>query len=494
MKLNLLLQSVKVQSISGNSDVEISNISFDSRTVVSGSLFVAVRGTQVDGHDYIQKALSAGAVAIVCEQWTGSENDKIAVVKVENSSEVLGLLSAAFYGHPTRQLKLVGVTGTNGKTTTSTLCFDLFKGMGYKVGLISTVENRIGERIIPSTHTTPDPIQLNALLRQMADEGCDFVFMEVSSHAIDQRRIAGLYFTGAFFTNITHDHLDYHKTFDAYIKAKKRLFDDLPSEAFALTNIDDRNGEVMLQNTRARKFSYGLRKMADFKARIVENGISGLHLELDRQDFICRMIGAFNAYNLLAVYGVATLLGARKEDVLPILSNLGGAEGRFDYMQENGVTAIVDYAHTPDALEKVLSTLDDIRKGKGNIITVVGCGGDRDKAKRPVMARAACDFSKAVILTSDNPRNENPADILSEMKSGIPIGADKKVLVVEDREQAIRTACRMAQNGDFILVAGKGHEKYQEFEQKKRIYFDDKAVLLNELKNISLPAEFGKTI
>lgn len=494
MNLSLLLTALKTRKITGRQDKEITNITFDSRTVAPGSLFVAVRGTQADGHDYISRALASGATAIVCEQFPGPPNEEMTIIEVDQSAEALGLLSSVFYGNPTRQLKLVGVTGTNGKTTTATLCFDLFKRLGYKTGLVSTIENRIGDRIVPATHTTPDPVQLNALLRQMADEGCDFVFMEVSSHAIDQRRIAGLYFAGAFFTNITHDHLDYHKTFDAYLKAKKQLFDDLPNDAFALTNADDRNGSVMLQNTKAKKYSYGLKKMADFKARIIENGISGLHLELDRQDFICRMIGEFNAYNLLAVYGVATLLGARKEDVLPILSSLGGAEGRFDYIQENGITAIVDYAHTPDALEKVLATLDDIRRGKGNIITVVGCGGDRDKAKRPLMARAACDYSKTVILTSDNPRSEDPAAILREMQAGVPIGSEKKVLVVSDREQAIRTAYRMAQDGDFVLVAGKGHEKYQEFAQKSRIYFDDKAVLLNEMKNISLPGDFGKTL
>lgn len=489
-----LIQSLSPNRIIGATDSSITNITFDSRAVNEGSLFVAVKGSQVDGHDYILKALAAGAKAIVCETWEGATNDFFTVIEVENSAEALGIIASNFYDNPTHEIKLVGVTGTNGKTTTATLAYQLFTQLGYKVGLISTVENKIAGNIIPSTHTTPDPVQLNALLRQMVDEGCEYAFMEVSSHAVHQRRIAGLRFTGAFFTNITHDHLDYHKTFAEYIKAKKRFFDDLPKEAFALTNLDDRNGNVMLQNTRAKTYTYSLKKIAKFKAKILDNGINGLHLELDGQDFFCRMIGEFNAYNLLAVYSVAILLGAEKEEVLPILSNLSGAEGRFDYIQSEGITAVVDYAHTPDALEKVLSTIDDLLNGKGKIITVVGCGGDRDKGKRPTMAKIACAYSQQILLTADNPRNEDPNTILQEMHMGVPVSDDRKVLMIVDREQAIRTACRLAQKGDFILIAGKGHEKYQEFEQKRKIYFDDKAVLLAELKNVPLPANFGKPI
>lgn len=492
--LSQLLQHLKPKQVIGNQELAISKIDFDNRTVQEGSLFVAVRGTQVDGHDFIYKALAAGAKAIVCEAWEEPTNEHIAIVIVEDSAEALGIVASNFYDNPTWQLKLVGVTGTNGKTTTATLSYDLFTQLGYKVGMISTVENKIAGKIIPATHTTPDPVQLNALFRRMVDEGCEYAFMEVSSHAVHQRRIAGLHFTGGFFTNITHDHLDYHKTFAEYLKAKKRFFDDLPKNAFALTNIDDRNGSVMLQNTKAKTYTYGLKKMAKFKAKILENGIAGLHLDLNGHDFICRMIGEFNAYNLLSVYAMATLLDANSEEILPILSNLGGAEGRFDYLQSEGITAVVDYAHTPDALEKVLSTIDDILAGKGKIITVVGCGGDRDKKKRPEMAKIACTYSHQIILTSDNPRSEDPNDILKEMQLGVPIVADRKVLIISDREQAIRTACRMAKAGDFVLVAGKGHEKYQEFEQKRKIYFDDKAVLLNELKNVSLPDEFGKAL
>jgi UDP-N-acetylmuramoyl-L-alanyl-D-glutamate--2,6-diaminopimelate ligase len=493
-QLSQLLHSLKPKQIIGDQSITINQIDFDSRKVTSGSLFVAVRGTQVDGHEYIYKALAQGASAIICEAWQEPVNEHFTLIVVEDSAEALGIVASNFYDNPTHEMQLVGVTGTNGKTTTATLSYDLFTQLGYKVGLISTVENKIAGRIIPATHTTPDPVQLNALLRRMVDEGCEYAFMEVSSHAVHQRRIAGLRFVGGFFTNITHDHLDYHKTFAEYLKAKKRFFDDLPKDAFALTNLDDKNGNVMLQNCKAKTYSYSLKKIAKFKAKILDNGISGLHLDLDGQDFICRMIGEFNAYNLLAVYGVAILLGAKKEEVLPILSNLGGAEGRFDYLQHNGVTAVVDYAHTPDALEKVLSTMDDILSGKGKIITVVGCGGDRDRTKRPVMAKMACIYSQQVILTSDNPRNEDPNAILKEMQVGVPISDDRKVLIISDREQAIRTACRLSQKGDFILVAGKGHEKYQEFEAKRKIFFDDKAVLNNEMKGTVMPNGFGTLI
>lgn len=444
---------------------------------------MAVKGTQVDGHRFIKKAIAQGAATIVAEVLPEDLPENIAFLKVENSAEALGQLASNFYDRPSEKLKLVGVTGTNGKTTTATLMYDLFTALGYKVGLLSTIQNVIAGKIIPATHTTPDAIALNALLADMVAQGCDYAFMEASSHAIHQRRVAGLHFSGAVFTNISHDHLDYHETFQAYIEAKKQLFDDLPKGSFALVNVDDKRGEVMLQNTKAKKYRYGLKRLADFKAKIIENSLLGLHLKLDNEEFHGRLIGEFNAYNLLTVYAVARLLDQDKTEVLTALSGLKAAEGRFDYLynEQRKVIGIVDYAHTPDALEKVLTTIHDLKQS-GQIITVVGCGGDRDKAKRPEMARIACKWSDQVILTSDNPRSEPPEQIIKEMEVGVPLEAVRKVLSITDRKQAIKTACRLAQTNDIILIAGKGHEKYQEINGIKHP-FDDKQILKEEFGN-----------
>ncbi len=462
----------------GEKNPDIHQITFDSKQVFEGSLFVAIRGTRTDGHRYIQSAVENGATAIVCEELPQQLAKGVTYVKVKDSKEALGRIAANFYGNPSKRLKLIGITGTNGKTTTVTLLYELFLELGFKVGLLSTIENKIGKIGIPAVHTTPDPVAVNLLILEMVEAGCDFAFMEVSSHAIHQRRIAGLHFAGGVFTNISHDHLDYHKTFKAYITAKKEFFDNLPKAAFALTNIDDKRGMVMLQNTGAKPYRYSLQKLADFKAKILENDLSGLHLKLDGKDFHTRLIGEFNAYNLLAVYGTAVLLGQEKGEVLTILSRLKAAEGRFDFLvgKSRNITAIVDFAHSPDALKKVLGTIKSLGKSNRRIITVVGCGGDRDKAKRPKMAKIACDYSSQVILTSDNPRTENPEAIIADMKKGISSDAAQKVLSITNREQAIRTACHLAQNGDIILVAGKGHEKYQEIQGVKRP-FDDKKIL-----------------
>ncbi len=484
MTLNQLLTDIKYESL-GPGEIlseEISEIVFDSRKAKEGTVFVALRGTLVDGHEYTDKAINQGSRAIVCEK-VDNRNPEVLYIIVENSHYALGLMSCNFYEHPSKDLKLVGVTGTNGKTTVATILYKLFTGLGQKVGLLSTVENRIGSKVTEATHTTPDALSVNSLLATMRDEGCDYVFMEVSSHAADQDRIAGLDFDGAIFTNITHDHLDYHGTFQNYIYAKKKFFDQLPAHAFALVNIDDKRGAVMLQNTAAKCYNYALRSMADFKAKIIENTMDGLILELDNREFYSRLVGDFNAYNLLAVYGAAILLGEEQDEILTALSNVTTAEGRFDYVRsdDSGITGIVDYAHTPDALEKVLQTLVKLREGNGKIITVIGCGGDRDRAKRPIMAKTACNYSDQVILTSDNPRTESPEAILKEMEEGVPASAKMKVLIIADRRQAIRTACRLAQKGDIILVAGKGHEKYQEIMGIKHP-FDDKEVLRETLK------------
>ncbi len=475
----------KLTSISniGDKSIPIKNIVFDSRKVEAGSLFVAVKGTQADGHRYIEKAIELGATAIICETLPEAKNKNVAYIQVADSAEALGQVASAFYEHPSRETKLVGITGTNGKTTTGTLLYRLYSDLGYKTGLLSTVENKIGERIVPAKYTTPDAVELNALLREMVEEGCDYVFMEVSSHAIDQRRIAGLEFSGGVFTNISHDHLDYHKTFKEYINVKKRFFDELPKAAFALTNIDDKRGEVMLQNTKAQKTTYSLRGLADYRANIIENNLSGLIMELDGEEFYARLIGEFNAYNLLSIYATARLLGSEKNEVLRALSNLKTAEGRFDYIvgQKSRVIGIVDYAHTPDALEKVLETIIQLRKKGERIITICGCGGDRDKTKRPVMAKIACTMSDQIILTSDNPRTEDADTIIEEMEAGIPEGAAAKTLSITNRKQAIKTACQLAQNGDIILLAGKGHEKYQEIKGVKHP-FDDKEMLKEFLK------------
>jgi len=462
----------------GTKKVTINQLVFDSRKVQPNDLFIAVKGHATDGHQFIDNAIAAGIKVVVAEQLPNTILPEITYIQVADSAETLGKLASAFFGHPSQQLALVGITGTNGKTTTATLLYDLYIAMGYKTGLISTVANRIVEQVQTATHTTPDAIGLNQLLSEMVAAGCDYVFMEVSSHAIHQRRIAGVQFTGGVFTNLSHDHLDYHGTFREYIYAKKQFFDDLPKAAFALTNIDDKQGEIMVQNTKANIARYSLRRLTDFKAKVIDNSLSGLQLKLDEEDFFSRLIGGFNAYNLLAVYATAKLLGAEKIDTLTLMSGLQSAEGRFEYLihPKTLVYAIVDYAHTPDALEKVLTTLKKLSRNKEQILTVVGCGGDRDKKKRPVMASIACQYSDQVVLTSDNPRSENPEDIIREMEAGISTDTAKKVLSITNREQAIRTACKLARPGDFILVAGKGHEKYQEINGVKHP-FDDQALL-----------------
>jgi UDP-N-acetylmuramoyl-L-alanyl-D-glutamate--2,6-diaminopimelate ligase len=477
-----ILYKAGLIEVEGSTNVAITAISFDSRKIEKDSLFVAVKGTLSDGHKYIDDTISKGAIAILCEEFPAAFNEKVTYIKVNDTTLALGIVASNFYDNPSEKIKLVGVTGTNGKTTTVTLLFNLFKKLGYKTGLLSTVKNQINNDVIPATHTTPDAIQLNAMLRQMIEKGCTHCFMEVSSHAVVQNRIAGVTFTGGVFTNITHDHLDYHKTFDEYIKAKKKFFDGLGANAFALTNRDDVNGEVMLQNTRASKRTYSLRSMADFKCRVVENQFSGLLLNIDNQEVWSKLIGSFNAYNLLAVYATAILLKEDKTNVLTTLSTLSSVEGRFQYIRtDNGVIGIVDYAHTPDALMNVLKTINDIRTGNEKVITVVGCGGDRDSVKRPVMAKIACDLSTKVILTSDNPRSEEPEAIIKDMQAGVDGVNRKKTISMTDRAEAIKTACSYAEPGDIILVAGKGHEKYQEIKGVKH-EFDDMLVLQENLR------------
>ena len=478
-KLSDILYKVQIRGLVGNTDMEVSAVHIDSRQVNAGSLFIAVRGFAADGHRFIEAAIEKGATAIVCEELPSSTRENISYVQVNDSAEAAGMIAHNFYGQPSRKLKLVGVTGTNGKTTIATLLYKLFTCLGYKCGLVSTVENMIGDAIIPSTHTTPDAVSLNALLSRMADEGCSYAFMEVSSHAVHQKRIAGLDFAGALFSNITHDHLDYHKTFDEYIKAKKGFFDKLGSHAFAITNVDDKNGVVMLQNTSAKRYSYSLRTLADFKGRILENGLTGLVLTINDQEVHFRLIGEFNAYNLLAVYGAAICLEEDKFHILQCLSNTTGAEGRFDYMlsPKDGIIGIVDYAHTPDALVNVLTTIKKLKKGYEQVITVVGCGGDRDKTKRPVMGEVSCEHSDRVIFTSDNPRSEDPDQILKDMEAGLNTAARRKMIAIADRHQAIKTAVSLAQPGDIVLIAGKGHEKYQEIKGVK-YEFDDKKILM----------------
>lgn len=471
--LSDILYKVKLEEVTGSTHVAIIDVTFDSRAVKKDSLFIAIKGTASDGHEFIDKAIESGAVSIVCEELPANPKENITYIKVRNSSEALGYIACNFYDNPSEKLKLVGITGTNGKTTTVTLLFNLFRGLGYNVGLLSTVQNKINNVVIPSTHTTPDALKLNELLAKMVSEGCQYAFMEVSSHAIVQHRVTGIKFTGGAFSNITHDHLDYHKTFDEYIKAKKGFFDALSDDAFALTNRDDRNGLVMLQNTRAKKHTYGLKSVADFKCKIVESHLNGLLLNLDNQELWVKLIGTFNAYNVLVVYSIALLLKQDKTQVLTTLSNLNSVEGRFQYTKsKDGIIAIVDYAHTPDALKNVLETIKDIRTGNEQVITLVGCGGDRDAAKRPIMAEIACVYSDKIILTSDNPRTENPEEILNQMQAGInPVNA-KKTLRISDRKEAIKTAVSFAKTGDIILIAGKGHEKYQEINGVKHP-FDD---------------------
>ncbi len=478
-KLSDILYKVPITATTGSTDIDVASVQIDSRKVESKSLFIAVRGVGADGHKFIDTAIQGGATSILCEAIPMETMPGITYIQTSNTSDVAGVIAHNFYDQPSEKLKLVGVTGTNGKTTIATLLYKLFTTLGYDCGLISTVENIITGNIIPSTHTTPDPISLNALLKQMADAGCTHVFMEVSSHAIHQRRIAGLKFSGALFSNITHDHLDYHKTFDEYIKAKKAFFDALPASAFAITNADDKRGMVMLQNTAAKKYSYSLQTVADFKGKIMENTLTGLVMTINDHEVHFRLIGEFNAYNLLAVYGAAICLGEDKIEVLQRLSNIDGAEGRFDYLisPKEKVIGIVDYAHTPDALINVLATIKKLRGNDEKIITVVGCGGDRDKTKRPVMGEVACEHSDRVIFTSDNPRSEDPGKILEDMEEGLSITAKRKFLSIPDRKQAIKTAVNMAQPKDILLIAGKGHEKYQEINGVK-YHFDDKEVLI----------------
>ncbi len=481
MILQDLLYKVAIRSVKGHTHTVVNGLSIDSRNVKAGNCFIALKGSKTDGQRYIESAILKGATVIVCEEVPAEINDGITYVQVEHAADAAGFMSHNLYGEPSLHLKLVGVTGTNGKTTIATLLWKLFTALGYKCGLISTVQNQIGDKIIAATHTTPDAVTINALLKQMVDEGCEFVFMECSSHAIHQSRITGLQFQGALFSNITHDHLDYHKTFDEYIRVKKSWFDKLPSSAFALSNADDKRGAVMLQNTNAKKYFYSLKTMADFKGKILDNSLDGLHMTVNEKEVYFRLIGEFNAYNLLAVYGAAVCLGEDKDKALQVLSSLDGAEGRFDYTvsKHEKIKGIIDYAHTPDALLNVLATIKNLRQGTGQIITVVGCGGDRDKTKRPIMAEVACEYSDKVILTSDNPRSEDPLEILKDMQAGVNAVTKKKVISIADRKEAIKTAVSLANSDDIVLIAGKGHEKYQDIKGVK-YDFDDKKVL-NEM-------------
>lgn len=477
-----ILYKVRLKGVIGSTNSSVSSIAFDSRKVARNSLFIAIKGVVSDGHDYIETALQNGAKAIVCETMPDNILSGITYIQVENSGESLGQIASNFYDNPSKKLKLVGVTGTNGKTTTTSLLFELFTNLGYKVGLISTVIYRIGEKEIKATHTTPDAIKLNELFAQMVEEGCDFCFMEVSSHAIHQGRINGVDFTGGVFTNITHDHLDYHNTFKEYIEVKKRFFDGLSSDAFAITNVDDKNGMVMIQNTKAEVVTLAIKGDADYKARIMENQFSGLQLKINDKDLWVKLIGDFNAYNILSVYAVALQLEEDELDVLTQISSLNNVEGRFEYLKtSHNIVGIVDYAHTPDALKNVLKTIANIRTGNEKVITVVGCGGDRDKSKRPIMANIACKLSDKVILTSDNPRTENPTTILEEMQQGVEPLDFKKTLTITDRKEAIKTASALAEENDIILVAGKGHENYQEINGE-RFPFDDLEILTETLK------------
>lgn len=479
--LNDILYKSGLTEVKGNISQAITNVVFDSRLVIQGSLFVAIRGTQTDGHQYISQAISQGATAIVCEEFPSVCPDEVSFFKVKDSALALGYIASNFYGNPSRLLKIIGVTGTNGKTTIATLLYQLFTSLGYHCGLLSTIRIMVGARELPSTHTTPDALQLNALFEEMRNEGVSHCFMEVSSHAIAQHRISGVEFTGGIFTNLSHDHLDYHKTFEEYRDAKKKFFDDLSASSFAISNADDRNGGFMLQNTRAKKYYYGLKNMADFRCRIIENRFEGLQLNIDGNETWFRLAGSFNAYNLLAVYVAAVLAGETTENILTKLSAITPVEGRFDHFTSpDGITAIVDYAHTPDALENVLKTINTVRTGNEQVITVVGAGGNRDRTKRPVMAAIACNNSNKVILTSDNPRFEEPEMIIDEMKLGIPADKKRNTLSITNRTEAIRTACALAGKGDIILVAGKGHEKYQEIKGVK-YPFDDKQILLEIL-------------
>ena len=479
MKLNDLLKNIKPLNIVGNTDKDIKGINIDSRKIEQGHLFVAMKGTQTDGHKFIEKAIELGASAVLLEDMPAETAEKdITYIQVKSTEDAVGKVATTFYGDPSHQLKLVGVTGTNGKTTVATLLYNMFRKFGYKVGLLSTVCNYIDDKEVPASHTTPDPIELNALLARMVAEGCEYAFMECSSHAIHQRRIGGLKFAGGLFTNLTRDHLDYHKTFENYRDAKKMFFDDLSKDAFAIINADDKNGMVMVQNCKAKIKTYSTKRMADFRARILECHFEGMYLEVDGKEVGVQFIGKFNVSNLLAVYGTAIMLGKKAEDILVALSTLKNVNGRLEPIASpEGYTAIVDYAHTPDALENVLMAIHEVLDGKGgNVFTVCGAGGNRDKGKRPLMALEAVKRSDKVILTSDNPRNEDPQAIIEDMLAGLDTTQKKKVLSITDRKEAIRTACMMAQRGDVILIAGKGHETYQEINGVKR-HFDDHEVV-----------------
>ncbi len=486
-QLKDILTNVTSLQVKGSTTVTITGLCIDSRKVAEGSVFFAIAGTLSDGHAFIEKAIATGAAAIVCSKMPAALNEAVTYIQVKDSALAAGIMADAFYGSPSAQIKVVGITGTNGKTTTATLLYQLFEKLGYKCGLLSTVQNHIHTEVEVSTHTTPDAISIHALLRRMVDAGCAYAFMEVSSHAVHQQRIAGIRFVGGVFTNITHDHLDYHKTFDEYIRVKKAFFDGLSDDAFALTNADDKRGMVMLQNTKAAKYTYSLRVPASIKGRVLENNLTGLMMNVDGIDAHFRMIGTFNAYNLLAVYGVAKYLGEEKMEVLAVLSNLHGAPGRFEtYMSPVGkILGIVDYAHTPDALINVLATINQLRTNGQSLITVVGCGGDRDKTKRPIMAEVCCEHSNKAILTSDNPRSEEPEAILNDMEAGLTGIQKRKSLRIADRKEAIKVACSIAQPGDIILIAGKGHETYQEIKGVKH-HFDDREVLTETFESLNL--------
>lgn len=483
MKLEEIIKGIRIDNIHGDSSIEITGINIDSRLVTSGNMFIAIKGTQTDGHEYIEKALEKGATAILCDKFPKEINENVCYLQVSNTEYIVGEVATKFYGDPSSKLELVGVTGTNGKTTIATLLYNMFRKFGYKVGLISTVCNYLDDEAIPTEHTTPDPITLNALLGRMANEGCKYVFMEVSSHSIAQRRIGGLKYAGGIFTNITRDHLDYHKTFENYLKAKKTFFDMLPKSAFALTNQDDKNGMVMTQNTKAKVSSYSLRSLCEFKGKVLEDSFDGMLMDINNKEVNVQFIGKFNASNLLAVYGAASLLGKSADDILLVLSTLKPVNGRFDSLRSpKGYTAIVDYAHTPDAIENVLKAIHEVLRGKGKVITVVGAGGNRDKGKRPIMAQEAVKQSDKVIITSDNPRFEEPQDIINDMLAGLDKVQMRKVISIVDRKEAIRTACMLAEKDDVILVAGKGHENYQDIKGVKH-HFDDKEILRDIFDN-----------
>jgi UDP-N-acetylmuramoyl-L-alanyl-D-glutamate--2,6-diaminopimelate ligase len=472
-KLADILRDIEVLQIKGTADLTLSGITFDSRKVVPGVLFVAVRGTQSDGHDYIAGAVASGASAVVCEHMPALMYSGTTFICVKDAANALANLASACYDHPSQKLNLIGITGTNGKTTTVTLLHRLFTGLGYKSGCFTTIRNYIGNETVEATHTTPDPVQLNRIMKDMVDAGCQYVFMEVSSHALAQQRVAGLKFAGGIFSNITHDHLDYHKTFEEYLKAKKLFFDNMPAGSFSLINADDRNGKVMVQNTKSAVSYYGIRSMADFKARVIESHFNGMLLNIDNSELWTKFIGEFNAYNLLAVYSCARLLGQNKVELLRLISSMDTVEGRFQYLRSlKGVTAVIDYAHTPDAIVNVLKTINQIRKGTEQVITVIGAGGNRDKTKRPVMAKAAAEMSDKLILTADNPRNEEPADIINDMKAGLESRLLEKTIIQPDRHEAIKTACMLAGKGDIILIAGKGHETYQEIKGTRHHFSD----------------------